>query len=401
MQNRLTVPTGMQDTLPGECARKRELERDLRALFGGSGYQEIETPILEYYRALDDRTYGYRPEHVWKTFDAHGQILALRPESTIPAVRLAAGRLREAPLPLRLCYVQSATAFESETVSLLCEETQAGIELMGVPGPEADAEVIALAVESLRRAGLRDFQIELGQAGFLSAFLRAAGLDSAQAAQVRDLVERKDLIALKRALSDWRIAPEIARPMLRIPELYGGVELLDEAASLTKDPGCLAALENLRAAIRLLGVYGCADVLSIDLGLVNRAGYYSGILFRGQTGDLGQPILSGGRYDGLPERFGRRIPATGFAASLKLMLIALERQNAAAFRSTVPDVLLGFTPECLEQAIRRAGELREAGKRTAIAYGADHAELRRRLQAGECRSLLWLSADGEEAETDA
>ena len=396
MHNRLTVPTGMQDTLPGECARKRALEGELRALFAASGYQEIETPILEYYRALDDRTYGYRPEHVWKTFDAHGQILALRPESTIPAVRLAAGRLKEAPLPLRLCYVQSATAFESETVSLLCEETQAGIELMGVSGPEADAEVIALAVESLRRAGLRDFQIELGQAAFLSGFLRAAGLDDAQKAQVRDLVERKDLIALDRALREWQVPKEIARPLRRIPELYGGVELLDEAAGLTDDPDCLAALENLRAVIRLLEVYGCGDVLSIDLGLVNRAGYYSGILFRGQTGDLGQPILSGGRYDGLPARFGRQMPATGFAASLKLMLIALERQNAAAFRPAVPDVLLGFAPEALEHAIRRAEELRGQGKRVAIAYGAAKEELRRRLEAGDCAAILWMDGDGEE-----
>ena len=116
------IPTGMQDTLPGECACKRRLEEELRRLFTLHGYQEIETPILEYYDVLDDQTYGYRPEHVWKTFDSRGRVLAIRPDSTIPAVRLAAGRLREAELPLRLCYMQSATHFQSDTLSMLCVE---------------------------------------------------------------------------------------------------------------------------------------------------------------------------------------------------------------------------------------------------------------------------------------
>ena len=156
---RLQIPTGMQDTLPGECARKRRLEQEVRRLFALSGYQEVETPILEYYDALDDPTYGYRPEHVWKTFDSRGRVLALRPDSTIPSVRLAAGRLREEALPLRLCYVQSANRYVSDSLSLLCEETQAGVELMGESSPMADAEVIALAIEALRGAGLKDFQI--------------------------------------------------------------------------------------------------------------------------------------------------------------------------------------------------------------------------------------------------
>ena len=105
-RRRLQIPSGMQDTLPGECAGKRRLEDKLRRLFTLGGYQEIETPILEYYDALDDQTFGYRPEQVWKTFDPQARILAVRPDSTIPAVRLASGRLKNAPLPLRLCAVR-------------------------------------------------------------------------------------------------------------------------------------------------------------------------------------------------------------------------------------------------------------------------------------------------------
>ena len=190
------IPTGMQDTLPGECACKRRLEEELRRLFTLHGYQEIETPILEYYDVLDDQTYGYRPEHVWKTFDSRGRVLAIRPDSTIPAVRLAAGRLREAELPLRLCYMQSATHFQSDTLSMLCVEYQAGVELMGEGGVQADAEVIALAIEALKLSGLRDFQIELGQAGFFTGFMQEAGLTEEQCRVMRRLTEEKNALEM-------------------------------------------------------------------------------------------------------------------------------------------------------------------------------------------------------------
>jgi len=97
--------------------------------------------------------------------------------------RNASGRLKNAPLPLRLCYVQSAAKFHSETLSLLCEDTQAGVELMGEGSAQADAEVIALAVEALRAAGIRDFLIELGQVKFVSGFLEEAGLTAQQTAR--------------------------------------------------------------------------------------------------------------------------------------------------------------------------------------------------------------------------
>ena len=115
-RRRLQIPSGMQDTLPGECAGKRRLEDKLRRLFTLGGYQEIETPILEYYDALDDQTFGYRPEQVWKTFDPQARILAVRPDSTIPAVRLASGRLKNAPLPL-LVYVVLLSAFTVPSIS--------------------------------------------------------------------------------------------------------------------------------------------------------------------------------------------------------------------------------------------------------------------------------------------
>ncbi len=389
----LQVPRGMQDTLPGECARKRQLEGELRRLFTMQGYQEIETPILEYYGALDDRTWGYRPEDVWKTFDSAGRILALRPDSTIPAARVAAGRLADAPLPLRLCYLQSATKTLTDTSSLLCEETQCGVELMGEPSPEADAEVIALAVKAVEAAGLTGFQLELGQAQFVAGFLQEAGLTEGQSAVIRGMIEGKNALDMQLYLNKLAVSRDAADRLMRLPRLYGDASILDEAEALTNHPLCRAAIAELRQVLAILEEYGCGGCVSIDLGMAHQANYYSGTIFRGLAAELGQPLLSGGRYDGLPARFGREIPATGFALSMKLLLIALERQGAS-FAAPVPDVILSFAPGCRKEAIAFAEKKRSDGASAAMLYGTSFPELKRRVDGGLARSAAFITESG-------
>ena len=389
-QRRLQIPSGMQDTLPGECARKRQLEEVLRHLFNMQGYQEIETPILEFYDALDDSTWGYRPEDVWKTFDAAGRILAVRPDSTIPAARMAAGRLADAALPLRLCYLQSATKTLTDAASLLCEETQCGVELMGEASPEADAEVIALAVRACEAAGLQGFQLELGQAQFVAGFLQEAGLTEEQSAELRGMIERKNTLDMQLYLDKLSISADVAVRLMQLPRLYGDASVLNEAAALTCHPLCLAALDNLRQILSILREYGCDQYVSIDLGMAHHANYYSGTIFRGLAAELGQPLLSGGRYDKLPARFGRSLPATGFALSMKLLLIALERQGAE-FSAPVPDVILAFAPGCRKAAIAWAQEKRIQGVSVAMMYNMSDTELRSRVDLGLARSCVYIT----------
>lgn len=394
MANRkLQIPGGMQDTLPGECARKRRLEQRFRELFTLEGYQEIETPILEFYDALDDRTYGFRPEHLWKTFDARARILAVRPDSTIPAARMAAGKLADAPLPLRLCYVQSATKMLSETSSLLCEETQAGVELMGEASPQADAEVIALSIHALKQSGLRDFQIELGQAQFVAGFLTEAGLNEEQRAAVAALTEQKSLQDMALYLTGLGLGDEVSDRLMQLPRLYGDASILDEAERLTQHPLCRAAIGELRQIMSVLAEYGCEDCISIDLGMAHQANYYSGTIFRGLVAELGQPLLSGGRYDHLPARFGRELPATGFALNLKLLMIALERQGAS-FEPPVPDIVLGFDGRCRPAAIAYAKQQRKRGVSVAIMYGMNAEALRHRVDANQARAAVYITEGG-------
>ncbi|MBQ8201436.1 MAG: ATP phosphoribosyltransferase regulatory subunit [Clostridia bacterium] len=394
MENRKRqIPSGMQETLPGECARKRQLEQKLRQLFTLEGYQEIETPILEYYDALDDRTYGFRPEHLWKTFDAQARILAVRPDSTIPAARMAAGRLVNEPLPLRLCYMQSATKMLSDTSSLLCEEMQAGVELMGEDSAQADAEVIALAIHALNQSGLKDFQIELGQAQFVTGFLQEAGLSEEQSAVMSELTEQKNTLDMQLYLDKLDVSQDVSERLMHLPRLYGDASVLDEAAQLTRHPLCLAAIDNLRQIMAILKEYGCEDCISIDLGMAHTQNYYSGTIFRGLVAELGQPLLSGGRYDRLPARFGRELPATGFALSMKLLMIALERQGAS-FPAPVPDIVLSFDPACRADAITYAKQQRKRGVSVAMMYGMDASALRRRVDESQAHAAVYITAAG-------
>ncbi len=390
---RLQIPEGMQDTLPAECHVKRELESNLRGLFHAYGYQEIETPLLEYYDTLSDETWGYAPEKLWKTFDSEGRVLAVRPDTTVPAARLAAGRLRESQLPLRLSYIQNACKYEKDTLSMLSEQPQAGVELMGTESPEADAEVIAIAIESLKRAGIRDFQIELGQAAFLDGLIAQAGLESGDIAYVRKLMEEKNTLGIQLYLHKRGVSEEITRLLARLPLLYGPLDKLEKAEKMTNHPQCLAALDNLRRIIAILHQYGYEE-LTLDLGMTQEAGYYSGVIFRANTAHVGQSILSGGRYDGLNRRYGHTLPAVGFAMNLKLAMIALERQGLS-LHNPLLDWEIGYEDGCFQDALALAAKLRGEGKNVAMAYGTGRKELEAR-RGVYAREVTYLTKEGAE-----
>ncbi len=401
---RLQIPGGMQDTLPDECTAKHELESRLRPLFASWGYREIETPILEYYDALDDEVWGYRPEHVWKTFDRDSRILALRPDTTIPAVRLACSKLQHEPLPLRLCYLQTACKYERDTLSMLSEQTQAGVELMGEGTEQSDLEILTLAARALQVTGIEHVQLEIGHVGFLRRILAASGLSRDLEARTLELLGQKNAPEMEAVLTRSGVAPADVERLVTLTRLYGTGEVLDEARTLTRDPVALQALDALGESLKVLKTLYPSMAFSLDLGMEQEAGYYSGIVFQAQTPDVGQPILSGGRYDHLPERYGRQLPAVGFAMSLKLALIALEKQNRLLARGKQP-VALSFGRGAYLQAHSLAEQLRQNGETVALLYSEPESLVRSELAAGRWSraailredDVVWLEGGGTDA----
>ena len=346
----------------------------MRTLFSLSGFREIETPLLEYYGTFDDEVFGFAEHHVWKTFDRQGRVLALRPDSTIPAVRIAASSLKNEPLPLRLCYIQNVAAYQNDTAPTLSQSTQAGVELMGEKSPLADAEMIALAIRSLQEAGLREFQIDLGQVAFFKGFMEAAGLTPKQTETFRSYVEEKNTLAMQLFLNQCAVPGEVSKRLMKLSQLYGDESVLKEARAITQNETCREALDNLQKVLDALKTMGCAKFISIDLGMVHAVNYYSGMIFRGITGFLGQPLLSGGRYDGLPERFGRPMPATGFGLSVNLVMMALGRQGEE-FLAPQTQIALSVEEKQPQAALEWAAQKREEGVTVALYYGISKEEL--------------------------
>src|SRR3989304_1877540 len=162
------LPTGVKIYLPDEAARLRGLQERLMGGFRLWGFREVMTPTYEFLDVLAGGPDPALQERMFKFVDREtGRMLALRADVTPQIARIAATRLRDHPKPYRLAYRPTVFRYDEPRVGRQREFYQAGVELIGLDKPEADAEMIAMAIESFRAAGLGRFQIEVGQVGFV------------------------------------------------------------------------------------------------------------------------------------------------------------------------------------------------------------------------------------------
>jgi ATP phosphoribosyltransferase regulatory subunit len=329
------------------------------------GYRFVVTPTLESDGAL---SLGLGPEQRRKLFkfaDADGSLLAIVGEKTVPVARLAAGGLRTAPLPLRLCYAASVLANDSGRFSSRRETHQAGAELIGAAGPVADAEVIALAVGCLDAAGLGRYQVDVGHSEFFHGLLAGLRLDSEVEAGVKRALAARDFVALEALLGSTPLRSAEQELLLRFPALRGGAEILEAAGGLVANRRSETALVELARVHELLGAHGLGEVVNLDLGAIRDFDYYTGVIFEAYGPDLGRPLAAGGRYDGLLERFGRAAPATGFVVHLDLVAEAISRTGG---RPALPriDAAICWTDAGLPAALRLGSSLRLFGMRAVV-----------------------------------
>ena len=361
------IPPGTQDYLPRECAHKRQVEAAERALFRAWGYDEVETPCVEYLDVFRGGFGEYEQERMFKFTDVSGHLLALRPDLTMPLARLAATKLGDQSVS-RLFYVGNAFQLIERDGAGAREFTQIGVEFLGQGGSLADAEVIALAIESLKAAGLKDFLLDIGQVEFFKGLMEEAGLTPEQAEEVRSHVEDKNMLSIELLMQKAKVPAELRNRILDLPSLYGGPEVLDEAERYTLNPRSRAAVASLRRTLEALNHYGLEEYVSLDLGMVQSIHYYTGVIFRGISRYLGYPLLTGGRYDNLVGEFGREMPATGFAFAVKPVLVALERQGNLEHAGCV-DAVVAMGEESLSAALAAVMALRAQGKMVEQYYG--------------------------------
>ena len=359
------LPKGAKIYLPDEAAQKRRVEAELWSVFRKWGYREIVTPAYEYFDVLAQGTDQELQERMFKMVDREsGRLLALRADVTPQIARIVATRMREEPKPLRLAYVTNVFRYDEPHVGRYREFHQAGVELVGLPNPEGDAELIAMTVEGLRALGLERFQLDVGQADFFRGLLEDLGLDEARAGDLRSALGRKDVSALERIVAGLGAPAAVGELLLGLPTLYGRADVLDRAERLVKNPRSEAALRNLAEVYRLLTVYGLADSVLLDLGEVSGFDYYSGVHFEAYVSGLGAPLAGGGRYDHMLARFGYDCPATGFAFEVGRVLLAMESQAVTAPPPGPDFFIIDFTTD-KTRALALSRRLRDLGAAVA------------------------------------
>jgi ATP phosphoribosyltransferase regulatory subunit len=304
----LPTPSGTRDVLPDEMRELRAITEAIRGVFDQHGYGEIWTPALEYEEVLE-RAETERP--VYRMFDEHGRVLTLRWDMTVPIARVVATRYPNAEPPLRFCYFAHAYRDVKPQRGQPREQLQAGIELVGVPKPDGTAEALDVLCRALDAAGLREYRIGLGSASLYPRLMEQAGVPEAARPQLLQALAQRDLVGLERAVDGLGLPKADAERLVRVPQLRGGPEILGEADI----EGLVRLSERLDDRVAGRVIY--------DLGLVRQLGYYTGAVFEVYDPALGAPIGRGGRYDDLLGRFGRPLPAVGFALNVDRLHIAL------------------------------------------------------------------------------
>ena len=297
--------------------------RELRAItatalevFTGAGYGEVSTPALEYEETLARGDVRGAPP-AYRLFDEQGRTLVLRSDMTVPIARLVATRFATAEPPLRLCYFAHAYRGVRPQRGQPREFLQAGIELIGEPAPTGTAEALTILCDTLDAVGLADYRIGFGDVGLYQALLDGYDVDGTARERILHELVTRDFVGLEREARTLGLGAEATDLLVRVPQLRGGPEVLADLEGHADE-----AAEGLRGVHALLAPR-VAERLIFDLGLVRSLGYYTGAIFQVYDPTLGVPLGGGGRYDDLLGRFGRPLPAVGFALTVERLHIAL------------------------------------------------------------------------------
>ncbi|WP_379145911.1 ATP phosphoribosyltransferase regulatory subunit [Paenibacillus sp. sgz500992] len=381
-------PAGVRDYLPRAVTKLRKIENDVLHCMSRWGYQQMITPTLEYYDTVGVAS-STSDQKLYKLLNNRGQALVLRSEMTAPVARVVSSLLKDEPLPLRLSYHANVFRAIEEEAGREAEFFQTGVELVGDDSPEADAEVVALAISSLQAAGVKSFKIAMGHVGFLDGLFQeaVAGLPEAQEELKSHLLNR-DYVAFRETLRRLDLTEAQKRELDGLLRLRGGKEICGQALELSSHPLARTSIEHLCKVWEVLVSYGVSQHVLIDLTMIGDFSYYTGMTFEGYASELGFPVCSGGRYDNLLQQFGRPIPSTGF--SLKTNRI-LDGVSGMLEEAELP-VLIQYDALRRTEGLEEAARLRAQGRIvvTKLAAGPEELKTVKRLDTET------VEADGEQ-----
>ena len=399
MNNQLLhTPEGVRDIYAEECAKKMTVQSEIQKIFHLYGYQNIETPVFEFFDIFNKERGSVVSREMYKFFDRDNNTLVLRPDITPSIARCVAKYFMDEKKPVRLCYLGPTFINTTSYQGRLKQTTQTGVELIGDDTSDADGEMIALVIDSLKAAGLKEFQVELGQVEFYRGLVEEAGMDEEMQNQLRILIENKNYFGVEELLSDAQISDDLKKLFLKLPELFGDIEQIRLAKTMTSNPRALAAVERLERVQEIVDAYGLGEYVSYDLGMLSKYSYYTGIIFKAYTYGTGEYIVTGGRYDKLLEQFGKKAPSIGFAIEIDQLMLALSRQKIDTPADMVDTIIL-YDHDARLAGIRLAGEYRKNRKAVQLIRKRSFETVDEYLDYAkkyQIRKLLYLCGDGSQ-----
>ena len=364
MKQMLHTPEGMRDIYNEEYAKRLFVEGKVRAVMNSFGYNDIKTPTLEFFDIFKKERGSVSTQEMFKLFDSDNNTLVLRPDMTPSIVRCVSKYYTYDELPVRICY-QGNTFINDRKYRLRLKEcADAGAELFGDDSVTADAEMIACCIECLKAAGLKDIQISVGSAAFLSGLFEEIGFSEEIEADIRRLLIAKNFFALDTLLQKENLTARQKEVFARLNVFNGNISQVLRMEALVKNEKAREAVRRLKALNKILGYYGLSRYISYDLGMMTSYQYYTGIIFSGYTYGIGNAIVSGGRYDTLMKQFNYDAPAVGFKISMDSVMTALDRQGIETPVS-MTDGLVILSEDEEARGIALATALRKKGLKVA------------------------------------
>ena len=288
---KLHTPIGVNDILPDEKRKRQAVYRRIEEVFERYGYNSVESPMFEYLEVFSDEKMGStNPKDMFRFFDRNGAALALRSDMTPPIARIAATAYADVNGPLRFSYSGNAFRYNKDYQGKLCEFSQAGIELMGAGGADADAEAVALAVKSILAAGISEFRLHIGEVSFFNSILDETGLNNDERNILKDLIANRNYVGMEDMLEEREMDGNIKTLFMELPKLVGAGNVIETAKGLVGSMEAQKALSKLEELYNCLKFYGVEEYVVFDLGMVNRLNYYTGIIFSVYTYGTGYSV---------------------------------------------------------------------------------------------------------------
>ncbi|WP_029321337.1 ATP phosphoribosyltransferase regulatory subunit [Butyrivibrio sp. AE3004] len=361
----LHTPEGVRDLYGTQCSDRSWVKGVICKKMCSFGFEEIDTPTFEYFDVFSEEISDNSARELYKFFDKDGITMVLRPDFTPSVARLASKYFLEDDEPVRFCYSGKTFLNTHSLQGKLKESTEIGAELMNDGSIYADAEMIALLVESISSTGLKDFKVSIGDADYYYGICEEAGIDFETEEYIREQLVNRNAFEADRIMEEYGVSEKYRELIRSVSTCIGNADVLNEAGSLANNKRSLFAIKHLQDLYKVLCSYGMQEYISFDLGMLSKFNYYTGVVFGAYTYGVGDAIAKGGRYDNLLERFGKSAPSIGFKINLDDLMTALYRQNVELpLRNE--KIVIDFNDSDFENALSKAKALRAEGKQVIL-----------------------------------